>query len=201
MDAGFDPAYSYRLPHQDYLGHAFTNTLLYLDHRRAGMDIPIIPFAVNAYGADLIKSKGGLAAKTSVAGGHGQLPALPAPTPARCFDLGRTIARTLMASSWRVALVATGDLSHSFLTAKNDFLYPDTASDRARLAELGAADYMAWRNLGLDTLGDAGQHELVNWCPMVGAMHELGQKPSYCELIESELMATNKSVAIIPPNA
>jgi hypothetical protein len=48
-------------------------------------------------------------------------------------------------------------------------------------------------------LEDAGQHELVNWCPMVGAMEELGQKPAYCELMESYLMNSNKCVAIIPP--
>jgi len=201
MEAGFDPAYSCRLPHQEYLGHAFTNTLLYLDHRRAGMDIPIIPFAVNAYGADLIKSRGGLAAKGGMEESNGHLPAPPAPSPARCFDMGRAIARTLTASPWRVALVATGDLSHSFLTAKNHFFYPDTGSDRARFAELGSGDYAAWRALNLATLDEAGQHELLNWCPMVGAMHELGQKPSYCELIEGELMATNKCAAIVPPAA
>lgn len=199
MDEGFDPAYSYRLPHQDYLGHAFANTLLYLDHRRVGMDIPVIPFTVNAYGADLIKSKGGLTADDGTGNGKDSLPAPPAPNPARCFDMGRAIARSLAASAWRVALIATGDLSHAFLTAKNHFFYPDTDSDRARLAELRAGDYMAWRGLSLETLSQAGQHELLNWCPMVGAMHELGQRPSHCELIESELMVTNKCVAIIPP--
>jgi hypothetical protein len=34
---------------------------------------------------------------------------------------------------------------------------------------------------------------------MVGAMEELGQKPVYCELMESYLMNSNKCVVIIPP--
>jgi hypothetical protein len=58
---------------------------------------------------------------------------------------------------------------------------------------------MKWRALTVPNLEDAGQHELVNWCPMVGAMEELGQKPAYCDLMESYLMNSNKCVAIIPP--
>lgn len=37
------------------------------------------------------------------------------------------------------------------------------------------------------------------WCPMVGAMHELGQKPAWCELLESWLMNSSKCLAVIPP--
>ena len=200
MEEGFDPSYSYKPPHQDYLGHAFANTLLYLDHLRTGFDIPLIPFAINAYGADLIKLRGGLDPETAAGDTGDQPPAPPAPSPARCFDMGRAVARVLAATKWRVALVATADLSHGFLTEKNHYFYPDTKADRARQAELRNGDYAAWRELSLETLRESGQHELVNWSPMVGAMHELGQRPSYCKLIESELMVTNKCVAIIPPN-
>ena len=48
-----------------------------------------------------------------------------------------------------------------------------------RFAEFSAGDYAPWRDLTLDTLSDAGQHELVNWFPMVGAMHELGQRNNF----------------------
>ena len=200
MDEGFDPAYSYRPPHQEHLGHAFANTLVYLDHRRAGFDVPVIPFAINAYGGELIRMRGGLENEGGTSE-EGVPPTPPAPSPARCFDLGRVVARVLAASPWRVALIATGDWSHGFLTEKNHFFYPDTDSDRVRFAEFSAGDYVPWRELSLETLSNAGQHELVNWLPMVGAMHELRQKPSYSELIESALMATNKCVAIIPPDA
>ena len=60
MEQDFDPSYSYKVPHQDYLGHAFANTLLYLDHRRTGFPYPVIPVAINSYGADLIRLRGGL---------------------------------------------------------------------------------------------------------------------------------------------
>ena len=54
------------------------------------------------------------------------------------------------------------------------------------------------RNIMSD-LEDAGENELLNWIPLAGAMHELGQAPSYCEFIESYLMNSCKCVAIFPP--
>jgi len=193
--AGFDPAYSYRPPHQEHIGHAFSNTMMYLDHRRAGWPWPLVPVAINAYGGALIRAQGGLAGLEGESGGDDP----PGPSPARCFDLGAAIGRALQASPWRVALVATASFSHGFLCAKNHFLYPDMDSDRARFAELAAGNYRAWRALTPATLEDAGQHELVNWCPLMGAMDALGQKPALSELLESYLMNSNKCLAIMPP--
>ena len=105
----------------------------------------------------------------------------------------------LLASPWRVALVASASFSHGFLTEKHHYLYPDLEADLARFAELKSGNYMAWRDLELSALEDSGQHELVNWCPMIGAMEEAGQKPTYCEFLQSFLMNSNKCVAVIPP--
>lgn len=198
LERDFEPAYSYKLPHQDYLGHAFTNTLMFLDHRRVGWPYPIVPFAINAYGSSLIRAKGGLVDKTD-AGDAVRAPDPPAPSPRRCFDIGRNLAQILTESPWRVALVATASFSHAFLTGKNHYFYPDMDSDRLRHAELAAGDYAKWRALTIPTLEDAGQHELVNWMPMIGAMAELQQLPTYCELMESFTMNSNKCVAVIPP--
>jgi hypothetical protein len=100
MEEGFDPSYRFKPPHQEFLGHAFANTLLYLDHRHTGFDIPLIPFAINAYGADLIKLRGGLDPENGAGETGDQLPAPPAPSPARCFDMGRAVARVLSATKW-----------------------------------------------------------------------------------------------------
>jgi hypothetical protein len=195
-DAGFDPAYSLRLPHQDYLGHAFANTLTHLDYKREGWRWPIVPFAINAYGASLIRAKGGLDATAENLNG---IPDPGGPTPVRCFDMGRAIAEGLAKTDWRIALVATASLSHAFLTTKNHCLYPDIDSDRARFAELKSGDWRAWRDVPLEVTEDAGQHELVNWCPMLGAMEALGHPaPAYCEMFESWLMVSDKVVAVIP---
>jgi len=100
MEEGFDPSYSFKPPHQDFLCHAFANTLLYLDHRRTGFDIPLIPFAINAYGADLIKLRGGLDPENGAGETGDQLPAPPSASPARCFDMGRAVAQVLSATKW-----------------------------------------------------------------------------------------------------
>lgn len=194
LERGFDPAYAYTMPHQDHLGHAFTNTLLYLDHERKGFDYPIVPFAINAYGSALIREKGGLAGASAEAAEDDP----PGPSPKRLFGMGYALADILAASPWRIALVASSSLSHGFLTAKHHFLYPDVETDRVRFAQLEAGDYHAWRDLPLAALEEAGQHELLNWYPVIGAMDALGQKPAYAALYESWTMNSDKCVCVIP---
>jgi hypothetical protein len=198
LERGFDPAYSYKLPHQDHLGHAFTNTLLYLDYDRRGFSFPILPFAINAYGSALIREKGGLAGASA---GPASPDDPPGPNPKHLFNLGVSLAEIIAESPWRIAMIASSSLSHGFLTAKHHFLYPDVETDRVRFAQLKAGDYNAWRDLSLPTLEEAGQHELLNWYPMIGAMSTLDQKPSYAAFYESWTMNSDKCVCIIPPKA
>jgi hypothetical protein len=192
----FDVAYSYKFHHHQGLGHAFINTILYLDYDRSGWPYPVVPFHVNAYGGSLVRNKGGFANlfDTEDAGADP-----PAPSPSRLFELGREIARILKESRWRVALVGSSSWSHAFLTAKHQFIYPDVMADRARFKELAAGDFLPWRALTLEGLEGSGQHEMLNWMPLVGAMYELGQKPSMCEFLESYLMNSCKCLAIFPP--
>jgi len=196
LEGDFDVAYAYRPRYAHGLGHAFIRAVLYLDYDRKGWDYPIVPFHVNAYGSSLVRSRGGTGHLSSEGGGE---PDPPAPSPRRCFELGRAIARILKPCRWRVALVGSSSWSHAFLTEKNHWLYPDVPSDRMRFEELKAGDYLKWRDLSREELESAGQHELLNWVPMVGAMHELGQKPQWCELVESYLMNSCKCAALFPP--
>jgi hypothetical protein len=50
LNEGFDVAYGYKPLHSG-LGHAFVNSVLYLDWDRTGFPYPVVPFTVNAYGA------------------------------------------------------------------------------------------------------------------------------------------------------
>jgi hypothetical protein len=196
LESGVDIAYSYRLHHMQELGHAFRNTLVYLDFDRRGWDYPIVPFHVNAYGSSIVRNRGG---QEHLLGDPGEFPDPPAPSPRRCFEVGQAVARAMKASPWRVALVGSSSWSHAFLTEKHCWIYPDVAADKRRYEDLKAANYEAWRDLSLEEVEDAGQHELLNWMPLVGAMYELGQKPRLCEFLESYVMNSCKCLALFPP--
>jgi len=165
LRAHFDVAWATRPHHHPTLGHAFLRTMMYLDYDQRSFPYAVVPFHVNAYGADIARD-------VTLADGNRLEVAPPAPTPRRCFDLGVAVGRILRASPYRVAVVGSSSWSHAFLTQKHHLLHPDIESDRARLAELEASNHAAWADLELSDLRDAGQHELLNWICMAGAMAE-----------------------------
>jgi hypothetical protein len=193
LEAEFDVAYAYRPLHEP-LGHAFVNSLLYLDWDRRGLDVPVVPVAVNCYGRRLIALKGYMDSLANPVQESDFDP--PSPSPRRCFDLGAATARILARSPWRVALVASSSWSHAFLTAKNYYLYPDTPADRTLYSALCAGDYAAWRSWTLADVEASGQQEMLNWFCLVGAMAELGRRPLDPVFIESNIMNSNKVIAI-----
>ncbi len=195
LEAGFDVAYAYRPLHHP-LGHAFMNTLLFLDYDRQGFPYPVIPFQVNCYGRRVIAQHGAQGALAQMSDEERLDP--PSPSPWRCFDLGRAAARVCAASPWRVALIASSSWSHAFLTPKHHLLYPDVAADRAMYATLRAGDWDAWRKVPLAQIEDAGQQEMLNWLCLAGAMAELGRKPTESEFIESHIFNSNKVFAVFP---
>ena len=183
-------AYSLRYPHG--LAHAFINTLLLLDVDRRGFDYPVLPFHVNCYGGDLIRSHGGTIAISDTDDDVDP----PAPSPAACYDLGRHVGRAFAASPWRVALIASSSWSHATLTRKTNWIYPDHASDRARFAELRDGHLPAWRSLTTAQLEDAGQHELLNWIVLAGAMAEMGKRTEIVDWVETWVMNSTKCFAV-----
>lgn len=196
IEAGFDAAYSYKPLHHP-LGHAFANAVLYLDYDRNGFAHPIVPFAINCYGRKVIAQRGGLPAFENPPT-EAQLDP-PAPTPRRLFDLGAATARILAKSPWRVALMASSGWSHAFLTAKNNFLYPDTSADRVLFEALRAGNYDAWRNYPAASVEESGQQELLNWMCLAGALAELGRKPAQTEFIDTWIFNSSKCFLMAPP--
>ncbi len=137
IESEFDIPYAYKMHHHVGLGHAFINTILYLDYDRTGWDYPVIPFHVNAYGSSLVRNKGLL---THLFTSEEQDQDPPAPSPRRCFELGRAVARLIRESPWRAVIIGSSSWSHAFLTAKNHYVYPDLASDRKRYEEVKASN-------------------------------------------------------------
>ncbi len=196
IEADFDVAYAYRPLHAP-LGHAFVNSVLYLDWDRQGFDHPVVPFAVNCYGRRIVAVRGEMESLARPVTEDELDP--PSPSPGRCFDLGAAVARAISASPWRVALVASSSWSHAFLTRKHHFLYPDTQADRLLFAALERGDYDAWKRRSLADVEDSGQQELLNWFCLVGAMAELRRKPSHATFVESSIMNSNKVIASFLP--
>jgi Catalytic LigB subunit of aromatic ring-opening dioxygenase len=184
----FDVAFAYKPHHHPTLAHAFMRTIAYLDYDQQGFDYPVIPFHVNCYGSDLMNNRDP----------EGRIKnAPPAPSPRRCYDLGRMVGQIIGKSDYRAAVIGSSSWSHAFLTRKNFELYPDIPSDRLRFAELRDGRQHEWRNLSLDTLVDAGQHELLNWICLAGAME--GRHASHLEMVETHIFNSTKVSAIFQP--
>ena len=196
IDRGIDTAYSYKPLHTDGLAHAFTNTLLYLDWDRNGFPWPVLPFAINCYGTNLIHAKGGTSAL--FVSPQTDAPDPPAPPPWRCMDVGRAIAEILAESPWRVALVASSSWSHCFLSPTNGYLWPDHAADRVMFDALSRSDHAVWRGRTRDQMEAAGQHELLLWMALMGAMEALGQKPVVHDWAETHLFMSDKAFVTYP---
>ena len=192
LDQGFDVAYAYR-PLHHRLGHAFMNTLLYLDYDRRGFPYPVVPFSINCYGSKVVSQRGSAASFADTPDEERLDP--PSPAPWRCFDLGRAVARVMAASPWRVALIASSSWSHAFLTPKHQLLYPDVDADQALYEKLRAGDYQAWRSLPLDAIEASGQQEMLNWMCLAGAMAELDRKPDMTRFVQTYIFNSSKCFA------
>jgi hypothetical protein len=194
MNDGFDVCYAYRPKFELGLARAFINTILYMDYDRTlGWDYPLVPFHVNCYGSNVIRAQGVAA---HLAPGEVAEPDPPGPTPARCFDLGASVARAAKASPWRVALVASSSWSHAFLTEKTNYVLPDMDSDRLHFAQLRDNNLAEWRKLTTEGIEGSGQHEFLNWVALAGAMHELGMKAEIVDWIETYIFNSNKCFAV-----
>jgi hypothetical protein len=194
LDEGFDMAYAYKGRDGERFPHAFLNTVLYLDYDRTGWDRPILPVAINCYGRHVITRRGGLARFADALPADQADP--PSPSPARCFDLGRAIARVLAASPWRVALTASSSWSHAFLTDSTWRLYPDIPADRRLYQALVDGDFDAWRQTPLHAIEDAGQQEMLNWFCLLGAVSELRLSLDWSTFVDTWVFNSNKCFAV-----
>ena len=196
---GIDVAYAYR-PRHHPLGHAFMNSVLYLDFDRKGFPYPVVPFAVNAYGRWVVAAHGAPMTPSQAAKlpGEAELDP-PGPQPWRCFQVGAAVARALVASPWRVAVIASSSWSHSFLVAKHSRMFPDVESDIRYYEALRQGDWAPWRTTTIEDAEDRGHHELLNWFCLAGAMAELGRTPNESVFLESWISNSNKVFAVFRP--
>jgi len=122
------------------LGHAFAVPFEYVIGKR---DIPIIPFFTNVY-----------------------VP--PLPTPRRCAALGKAVADIIKARKERVAVIASGGMSHFPGTRK--YLHPEYDFDRWLVSQFEAGNTDALLNMTGTQLDEVGNTEMLNWATMFGAI-------------------------------
>ncbi len=197
LNEGFDVAYAYKPLHSG-LGHAFVNSVLYLDWDRRGFPYSVVPFTVNSYGRNLVGSRGVPLTPSEAQRIEGNEDP-PGPQPWRCFQIGAATARAFVDIPWKVAFIATSSWSHSFLTAKHALMYPDVESDKRYFEALRAGDWETWRNTNLDEAEDRGHHELLNWFCLAGAMAEIDRKPTEAVFLESWISNSDKVFAVFQP--
>jgi aromatic ring-opening dioxygenase catalytic subunit (LigB family) len=122
------------------LGHTFAVPFEFVI---GGRDIPVVPVHTNVY-----------------------MP--PLPSPRRCAGLGSAMAKAIASRPERVAIVASGGMSHYPGTWK--YPQPEFDFDRWVIQELEKGNADAVLDLTAEQLDAAGNTELLPWAVMLGAI-------------------------------
>src|SRR5499433_445683 len=122
------------------LGHAFSVPFEYVIGKR---NIPVIPFFTNVY-----------------------VP--PLPTAKRCEALGKALAKIVKGRKERVAVIASGGMSHFPGTTK--YLSPEFDFDRWLVAQFEVGNTNALLEMTGTQLDEVGNTELLTWAMMFGAI-------------------------------
>jgi len=125
------------------LGHAFSIPFEYVIGKR---NIPVVPFFTNVY-----------------------VP--PLPTPRRCEALGQAVASIVKGRKERVAIIASGGMSHFPGTTK--YLNPEFDFDRWLVSQFEAGNTDALLNMTGTQLDEVGNTEMLSWAVMFGAIGKL----------------------------
>ena len=92
----------------------------------------------------------------------------PLPTPARCHALGNLIRQVADAATERVAMLATGGLSHFPGSPRIGEI--DTSFDEGLLQKMRMGQGSALAGLTLEQLRQSGNSEFLNWMVTIGAV-------------------------------
>jgi 2,3-dihydroxyphenylpropionate 1,2-dioxygenase len=94
----------------------------------------------------------------------------PQPTAQRCFAAGRHIARVVAEGPWKVAIIATGGLSHFPELSLARVGQSDPEFDRRIVQWMEGGEHEALAALTAKELHETGSHELLNWMVLLGAV-------------------------------
>ncbi len=94
----------------------------------------------------------------------------PLPTPARCYALGGLIRQVADGAAERVAILATGGLSHFPGSPRIGEI--DTSFDEGLLRQMRGGEGAALAGLTLEELRQSGNSEFLNWMVTIGAVSD-----------------------------
>lgn len=200
LERDYPVSYSLKPAHAKHgMAHAFANTLLYLDWDRKGWNYPTIPFSVNALGRNFEVSQEGFGhLKPELAGSEIDLvQSPPGPSPRSLYRLGKLVREIVEERPERVVLMASSSWSHSFLTQKNEWLFPDRETDLVHFNQLKNGQQHLWADVTNLEAEQAGGHEWKNWVALAGAME--GQTPTIVEYVESWVFNSDKCFCYFEP--
>jgi 2,3-dihydroxyphenylpropionate 1,2-dioxygenase len=126
------------------LGHAFAAVYEWVIEKRP---IPVVPIFVNAY-----------------------LP--PLPSAKRCAELGKAIAKVIANRPERVAIVASGGMSHFPGTWK--YPKPDFDFDYWAISQMEKGNHQVLIDMTNEQFDEVGNTEMLSWMIMFGA---IGNQP------------------------
>jgi len=142
IDAAYDDGFEVSFGYELQLDHG---AMLPLHFLVPELKIPLVPVLFNALAA-------------------------PQPSARRCYGLGRVIGELVARRSERVAIVATGGMSHD--PGERGHGRIDSDFDRTFLGRMAAADVTAltsYRNADFAAAG-SGAYELLAWIALRGAI-------------------------------
>jgi 2,3-dihydroxyphenylpropionate 1,2-dioxygenase len=143
IDACFDGGFDPTFSDELLLDHA---TFLPLHFLNRGMALPVVPVILNTL-------------------------APPMPAPKRCFAFGQFLGRFLDRQSKRIAMIATGGLSHWPGEAKHGKI--NTEFDKEFLEHLANRDdakLTAYSHEEIHNQAGSGGHEIRTWIALAGAV-------------------------------
>ncbi|HEY5624813.1 MAG TPA: hypothetical protein VIV14_13715 [Gammaproteobacteria bacterium] len=157
LDASYEDGFELTYSHELKLDHVTMVPLSFFDPERK---IPTIPLIINCM-------------------------TFPLPKPSRCYALGRTLGTVLATDPSRVAVVATGGLSH----APGERMHGDidTEFDQEflrRLKEDDAAAIAAYSDDELTARG-LGTHEIRTWMTLAGICSERTAEVLFYEPVQA----------------
>jgi len=149
LEQGIESGFDFAASWSAPLDHAFLSPVSTLCG--ASPVPPLVPFWVNCFVA-------------------------PQPTARRCFAAGRHIARVVAEGPWRVAVIATGGLSHFPALSLARVGTSDVQFDRRLVQLMEAGDHEPLCALTMKDLDESGSHEFLNWMVLIGAVSPAGAR-------------------------